>query len=91
MLVQDKDYKLSKKVTRDIFKDVKTSDELLRREKRIVDEVVTGIYGLLGNDAADAAFIKFQYISSTCNEKSFIGFFLHGYRNTSIISQSVLS
>ena len=66
----------------------------------IVDEVVTGIYELLVNYAADAAFIKSQYNSSTCTDscndgeiskKSLFDLFLHGSRNTSIIDQSVLS
>ena len=38
----------------------------MRRSKQIVDEVVTGIYGLLGNYASGAAFIKSHYCYSTC-------------------------
>ena len=55
---------------------------------------------MLVNDAFDAAFIKSHYFPSTFTnslndggnlKKSLVGLFLHGSRNTSIISQSVLS
>ena len=45
---------------------IKKKDEPLRRAKYKVGEVVTGIYGLMGNDDDDAEFIKSQYCSSTC-------------------------
>ena len=66
VLVLEKDCTLSKRIPIYGFKYVKTSGELLRIAKRIVDEVLTGICGLLGNDADDAEFIKSQYRSSTC-------------------------
>ena len=65
-----------------------------------VDEVVIGIYGLLLNNAADTEFTKSQYHSSTCTDscnyggnlkKSLVDLFLHRYRDTSIVDQSVLS
>ena len=75
-------------------------NEPLRRAKCKFYEVVTGICGFLVKYASNAEFIKSRYHYSTCTKscndggdfkKSLVDFFLHGYINTSIISQSILS
>ena len=78
----------------------KKRDEPLRRQKHKVDEVVTLICGFLGNDDANAPFIKARYHSYTCNnscndgvklKKGLVDLLMNGYMNTLIIAQSVLS
>ena len=66
-------------------------NETTRRVEHKVDEVITGICVLLGNDASDAAFIKSRYSYSTCTnscndgvnlKNSLVDLILHGSRNT---------
>ena len=75
-------------------------DEFPRRAKLKANEVVTGIFRLFANDAANTEFIKSQYSSynytNSCNDggkmkKILVVLLMHVSINVSILAQSVSS
>ena len=88
-----KDFTLYKQLSCDGFKYVKKKDNLLRRKIYKVYEVVTGICGVMVDNASNESFIKSRYHSSTCNnscnyevnlKKRLVDLLPHGSINISV-------